>query len=884
MTICKSNYTREKAMLKQYTKFERAFCAKYISPDYAALEAQNRPKEKNFPDSKFIWTVGCTRFHMFRLFTPKKPVLKLEAAFLSENLFDVWLNGHSVASDVRHLPLTDLTSVLTDGENNLHIRAYQSDSFDRIGSALSGGIRITYTDGETEIIQTDESFKQVQLVNFWKTKEPTGFETETKGRAVHDLNVSDLHPFAIRRSFYFVKRFELTKKPVSAKLFISALGCFEPYLNGKRIGDSYFEPFCTNINHEYQVYDVLSFLEDGQNTFGAQLGNGSYNCRSWGSLYWRTPELLVELELTYLDGSKETILTDESWKCMPSPLVENDIQYGERYDARLEIPEWCENSCIQTEGYGVSARACKDALLLKSYPPIRRMKEHVLTQKLCDLGDNTPLYDVGVCIAGRAKATFRGLKRGQKIRVRYCERLTDGQPENGAYVTVFYKNDCEKDGHSPGFMRNCDVYTAKGDKLETYDCRFAYTGFRYIWIEGLGDAEVVSLTAFELYNDLRMTGEILTDNEPIRRIFQAAKRSWLNNLSNGPTDCPTREKNYWNGDSQLFSQTACFLTDNSDFLARWTDNGIKMHDGPYAWEDETYEIPYTLYRFYGDIEILRARYPEMLALVEKRQEFPGMILPVKGISHQYNDWLSPGGITPDTEFFGGCWYIHMLDRVSEIASILGDTEKSAELAERAEIARSEFNKRHLEENDYDAHCQCGIVLPIAFGIAPEHMRQRLADRLSDYVKEADYHTTTGFIGARYLFEVLADYNHADDALKIITNPTAPSWLGMLNSGATAITESWYGESDPDKSVSMSHFSLGSIVGWFFEYLGGLRVKESKPGLEEIVLKPVMIKELEHFGVTYDTGHGVIRTEWRYRDGKPEFTYSLPEGVKACVVR
>ncbi len=869
-------------MAKQYTKQERIFSANYISPDCAALEAQNRPKEENFPDSKFIWAVGCTRFHIFRLFTPKKPVRKLQAAFLSENLFDVWLNGYRVASDVRHMPLTDLTSVLTDGENNLHIRAYQSDSYDRIVSAISGGIIITYADGETEIIPTDESFKQVRLVTFGETKEPTGFETETRGMNVYDLNVSNLHPFAIRRSFYFVKRFEISKQLISAKLFITALGCYEPYLNGKRIGDSYFEPFCINKTSEYQVFDVLSFIADGQNTFGAQLGNGSYNCYSWGSLYWKTAEFLAELELTYSDGSTETILTDESWKCIPSPLVENDIQYGERYDARLEIPGWCENSDIPLNTYGVKARECSDKILLKSYPPIRRMKEHVMSQTICDLGENTPLFDVGVCIAGRAKATFRGLKRGQKIRIRYCERLTDGQPENGAYVTVFYPNDCEKNGHSPGFMRNCDVYTAKGEEVETYDCHFAYTGFRYIWIEGLGDADIISLTAFELYNDLRMTGEIQTNNKAIQKIFDATKRSWLNNLSNGPTDCPTREKNYWNGDSQLFSQTACFLTDNSDFLARWTDNGIKMHAGPYAWEDETYEIPYTLYRFYGDIGILRERYPEMLALIEKRQEFPGMILPIKGISHQYNDWLSPGGVTPDTEFFGGCWYIHMLDRVSEIAAILGDTEKASELAEKAKIARNEFNKKHLEKDNYDAHCQCGIVLPIAFGIAPENMRQRLADRLSDYIKEADYHTTTGFIGARYLFEVLADFGHAEDALKIITNPTAPSWLGMLSSGATAITESWYGESDHDKALSMSHFSLGSIVGWFFEYLGGLRVKESKPGLEEIVLKPVMIKELEHFGVTYDTGHGVIRTEWRYRDGKPEFSYSLPEGVKAHV--
>ena len=866
-------------MTKNYTVTSRPFAADFISPARGVLEKISRPKEKSFPGAKFVWAVGCTRFHMYRLFTTGKKVIRAEAAFLCDCLFDVWLNGKQIVSDTKHLELTDITDRISDGENNLHIRAYQSDSFDRFTSAFTGGIRLFYDDGTVGEIVTDDSFKQIQLVTFWETSEPEGFETAADKAG--NLNVSDLHPFAIRRSFYFIRRFEAGEGLVSAKLASTALGCHEPYLNGKRVSDSFFEPFCMNFRREYSETDLTPFMKPGTNTIGMILGNGSYNCRSWGSLYWKIPELMAEITLTYSDGRVERIVTDESWSCVPSPVVENDIQYGERYDARLEILDWCENSFDLSSVYPVSARKCADELILKSYPPIKKMKEHALSDYR--IVDGNPLFDVGVCIAGRASIKLKNLRPGQKVRLRYCERLTDGKPENGAYVTVFYQNDCAPDGHSPGFLRNVDVYTAKGAEFESYECRFAYTGFRYVWVEGLDSPDqIVSLTAFELYNDLHLTGNISTPDSDLMKIYSAARRSWLNNISNGPTDCPTREKNYWNGDSELFVHAACFVTDNSDFLARWTDNGIKMHAGPYAWEDETYEIPYALYRFYGDVGILRARYSEMLRLIEKRQEFPGMILPVKGISHQYNDWLSPGGVTPDTEFFGGCWYIHMLKRVSEIAKILGDDEKSAELSEKAEIAVRAFNEKHLLDNDYDAKCQCGIVLPIAFGIAPEEKRQALADRLSEYIKEADYHTTTGFIGARFLFEVLADYGHADDAYKILKNPTAPSWLGMLSSGATAITESWYGEADPDKSLSMSHFSLGAVLGWFFEYLGGIRVNESEPGLSKVVLKPVMIPELGGFSASYDTGHGVIRTSWKYVDGKPEFTYSLPEGVVADV--
>ncbi len=871
-------------MNKHYTKIERSFDkAKYISPEPRAIESFDRPKEQSFSNAKFVWSVGCTRFHMFRLFTLKGSVKRLEGAFVCDNLFDLWLNGREVARDIRHLELCDLTEYICDGENNLHIRAYQSESFDSFSAAFTGGLRIFYESGEVEEIVTDESFKQVQLVTFWETEEPKGFETETKGRSVSKLNVNFIHPIALRRSFYFVRRFKLDSLPISAVLRTTALGCHEPYVNGVRVTDSFFEPFCTNKRREYSEYDILKFLNIGDNTLGALLGNGSYNCRSWGSLYWNIPELMQELELTYADGRVEYISTDESWSCLPSPLIDNDIQYGERYDARLETPEWATSSLELSKTFGVCARECRERLLLKSYPPIRNMKEYNLTEYRM-LG-GYPLYDLGICIAGRARLELRGLKAGQQVRIRFCERFApDGMPENCAYGAVFYQNDSiDADGRSRGFLRNVDVYTAKGAELESYECRFAYTGFRYIWIEGVSPEQIVSLTAFELRNDLRMSGSIDTEDEAVNRIFNAAKRSWLNNISNGPTDCPTREKNYWNGDSELFVHAACFMTDNSDFLARWTDNGIKMHDGPYAWEDETYVIPYALYRFYGDEDILRARYPEMLKLINKRQEKPGMLLPKNGISHQYNDWLSPSGITPNTEFFGGCWYIRMLNTVSEVAAILGDGEKSKELADRARLAIEEFNRRHLEENDYDAHCQCGIVLPIAFGIAPIEKRQALADRLSEYVKESEYHTTTGFIGARFLFEVLADYGHADDAYKLLTNTTDPSWLGMLNSGATAITESWYGENDPDRSISMSHFSLGAVAGWFFEYLGGIRINDSAPGLEKLVLKPIMLPEIGQFAVDYDTGRGVIHTEWKFIDGKPHFSYTVPSWIKATVI-
>lgn len=860
--------------------------AKFISAPKEELLRFSRPKEENFPNAKFIWPFGNTRFHSYRLFCPKAKIVRAEAAFLCDNLFDLWLNGKQIASDTRHLSLTDITEYISEGENNLHIRGYQSATYKTYSSAITGGIRLYYENGEIEEIVTDESFKQISLVTFWETKEPEGFETataETFKRTARNMNVIDEHPIARRRSFYFKKSFSLERLPVSARLFSSAFGCYEPYLNGSRVTDSFFMPFFQTLERECQEFDVLPLLKTGNNTLGMISGNGWYNCSSWGSLKSNVPEMIAILELEYENGEKEYLITDESWLCAPSPLVENDLQYGERYDASLEIENWCSN---ESGGFvSVSARENTECpeMLIQNYPFVKKAAERKATF-IRTLPDGSPMFDIGECVAGRARVRFRDLPAGKDIRIRFCERLADDgiMPENGAYTTVFYQNDCAPDGKSPFFLRNMDVYTARGDAEESYEPRFTYTGYRYIWIEGLDSPDqLVELTPFELRSDLTPTGEIITGDAAINKIFAATRRSWLNNICNGPTDCPTREKNFWNGDSEIFSHTACWLTDNSSFLSRWTDNGKKMHSGPAAWEDEEYEMPLTLYRFYGDKELLKKRFPVMLNLIKKRTEYDGMIIPEDPNTHEYCDWLSPKGVTPSKLFFKGCWFIHMLTEVANVAEIIGENEKCAELRAWAERAKDEFNKLHFieAENDYDARCQCGIVLPVAFGIAPEEKRQALADTLVEYIKKEDYHLSTGFIGTRFILEVLADHGYTDVAYKLVTQNTFPSWLHMLEGGATAITESWLGTKDPDKSLSMAHFSLGSVVGWFFEYLGGIRIKDSAPGLAKVSIKPHPIKEIGSFAVRYQSLYGEIYVEWHYEGDKFVLNCRVPNGVE-----
>ena len=227
----------------------------------------------------------------------------------------------------------------------------------------------------------------------------------------------------------------------------------------------------------------------------------------------------------------------------------------------------------------------------------------------------------------------------------------------------------------------------------------------------------------------------------------------------------------------------------------------------------------------------------------------------------------------------------MLDEVSKIADILGDTKTRDDLREKFELGREEFNRRHLDFSacEYDEKIQSALVLTIAFGIIPESCRKKAAKNLVRYIERDGNALTTGFIGTRYIMDVLADTGNLDTAVMLLRKKEFPSWNFMLDTGATNMTESWYGMVDEDKSLSMSHFSLGAVASWLFEYLGGIRVDDCDPGFSSVVLKPHFSEKIGDCRVSYKTPYGLITSEWHYENGKPVWSYSVPDGVDVKIL-
>lgn len=837
---------------------------------------------KRIEGAKYLWNDHYARFCIRRYFDLEK-VEKSRIHLICDNIFDLYINGTLVSFEQKEFE-GDITEHLVVGRNRINIRAYQVSENDFFTSAITGEVVLG-----SERIVTDESWQSYLAGGFFVNTEREDWQTVEMPYS--GTKVCDIHPRLNKRSLYMRKSFNLTKKVKSASLFVSDLGQSEAYINGKRTDSDILPQGINNNYQEYREYDVTSLLTEGKNAIAAITGNGWLNSHSHSMVLMNRPKLICELVITYEDGSTDIIGTDESWKVAFSPLTDNDLQYGERYDARLEIKDFASaDLCDDT---WANAEECNDVnvkpFALRNYPPIV-IKRMLAPSKTENKYGGIFLTFPENC-SGRFRLEMKNVNNGQKVTIKVFERMhpEKDEPMIGVYTSVFFNRDNWKGGKSEGAMSNLDVYTCRGDDKEVFEPHFTFTGYRYMLIEGLDNSQLDAIYMTVMHNDLTDTGSLSSSYNFINELFDATVRTWKANIFNGPMDCPTREKNFWSGDMQLFCSTACYLSSCLHFLARWSDGGRMMCPQVYGWGDQIYIIPMTLYRFYGDKGVLKLRYPDILAYAKDKMQGLKDHLP-ENPSSPFSDHLSPELMNVDPKFFACTYYCYMLKNIAEIADILGDAENREFFENEFALAKDTYNKRFFKEKDmnYNPPNQSGIVLPLACGLVPDELKDKLAAKLNELVR-AKGKLDTGFGGTRYLMPILSEYGYTDTAFMLLDREEFPSWKNMLSHGTGTICESWKGAIDlmDEESISMNHFTLGAVVGWMFECLGGISYQKSEPGFTKVVLEPHPVKEIGSFKCSLDTVNGLISVGWNYDNGYPVYevntempsTVILPSGEK-----
>ena len=693
----------------------------------------------------------------------------------------------------------------------------------------------------------------------------------------------------------------------SARLFVTALGIYEFFVNGQRVGHDVFRPGWTDYRKRllYDTYDVTPLLRSGRNAFGAILGDGWY-CGHVAHMdrqfYGDRPRLFAQIVIEHHDGTVTTVVTDAHWKTAEGPIREADLLMGESYDARLEMPGWDAPGFDDSTWRPVEIfDAPKVKLVAHRGPPVRPTQELVPTASVAheSLPDGYRgfIHNVGENMVGVVRLRVSG-PRGTVVRLRYGERLN---PDGSLYTANLRK------------ARATDYYTLKGGGEETYQPRFTFHGFQYVEVGAMLDRweTVPDITGIVLHSDTPLTGEFECSDPLVNQLQRNILRSQRGNFLEVPTDCPQRDERLgWTGDAQAFVGTAAFNMDVAAFFTKWQDDlaDAQQADGaipplvPYvclgpdggpAWADAVVICPWRIYRTYGDTRLLRENYAVFARFLNYLvRTSPGRLRCALDSPDMmcFGDWLALDG-SPDS--FGGtskgligtAFFAHSAKLLSRMAEALGNKKDADDYGRLFEEVRAVFNHHYVNEDGSMASpTQTAYVLALHFELLDDKQRHAAVELLVADIKRRGMHLSTGFVGSPYLPHVLTREGRLDVMFALLHQKHWPSWMYAVTQGATSIWERWDGWTE-EKGFqttdmnSFNHYAYGAIGEWLYNTVAGILLGEA--GYKHIIIQP-HVGDLTSARARYHSMYGPIESAWRREAGSFALEVEIPPNTTATI--
>ncbi len=697
--------------------------------------------------------------------------------------------------------------------------------------------------------------------------------------------------------------FELKKAIRQARLYVTAHGLYEAYINGQRVGNQYLTPGWTTYQKrlQYQTYDVTAMLNAGSNGTGIILGDGWY--RGWlawennKNIYGKSLALLYQLEVDYTDGTHETIASDGSWKNATGPYVRTGIYYGEAYDARLEKKDWTLGAFSDADWTAVKVMDEGKQNLIAAYGPPVTKHETFKALKVIKNAKGETIVDFGQNLVGWVRIKVTG-KPGDKVTIHHAEVLD----KEGNFYTENLRA-----------AKQEIVYTLRGGGEEIYEPRLSFFGFRYVKVEGYpGELKTDNLEAIALYSDMKPAGNFTTSHPMLNQLQHNIQWGQKGNFVDVPTDCPQRDERLgWTGDAQAFSRTATFNMNVASFFGKWLKDlsADQVEDGrvPFVipnvlgkdasasagWADAATIIPWNLYMAYGDKSILQQQYESMKAWVSYVEKRSPNNLWNQGF--HFGDWLfyrplddnDGRAAVTDKYLIAQCFWAHSTQLMINTANVLELHEDVKHYTEQLKKIKDAFTKEYTTPNGrLVTGTQTAYVLALNFDMLPENLREQAAERLARNVKDYDNHLTTGFLGTPYLCDVLTRFGHLDVAYDLLLQETYPSWLYPVKMGATTIWERWDGmKTDSTFQTpgmnSFNHYAYGAIGDWMYRTVAGLQ--EITPGYKQMLMAPKPGSKLTRAGVEYNTPYGRATCSWLIEGDMFRLTVQVPANTTATLV-
>lgn len=698
----------------------------------------------------------------------------------------------------------------------------------------------------------------------------------------------------------FRKAFSIDKPVRSAMVYISGLGQYEMSVNGIRTGESFMAPGWTYYDKTclYNTYDITRQLQAGNNVVGIVVGNGFHNInreryRKLVTVFGM-PKMISLLKITYTDGTVQTIVSDQSWKTAPSPIIYNSIYGGEDYDAQQEQPGWNKPGFRDANWKNaLLVTPAKGQLVAELDYPVKVMQAFTANKVTQPVAGNY-MYDFGQNASGIVEIKVRG-KKGQTVKLVPAELINEQQLAN------------QKATGSPYYFS----YTLKGEGEETWRPAFSYYGFRYVQVEGAvpdtaaGNKDLPVITALTLLhtrNSSPANGSFVCSNTLFNRIDTLIQWGIKGNFQSVITDCPHREKLSWLEQDYLMGASVKynFETYNlynkliHDMMDAQLSDGLVpdiapeyvkfdggFRDSP-EWGSAAVILPWLQYKWYGDTAIIRKAWPMMEQYVAYLKDKSKDHI----LSHGLGDWYDLGPERPGyaqltpMKLTATAIYYYDVALLSEMARLLGKTSDATTYAAQAKEIKLQFNKTFFNTGIkvYATGSQTSMAMPLVVGLVEDQYKEAVLKNLVDSITASGKKLTAGDVGFHFLVQALHEGGASQLLYDMNFRDDVPGYGYQLKKGATALTESWQAL----EVVSNNHLMLGHIMEWFYGGLAGIRQSKSSVAFNHIVIQPEVVGDITHVKGSYESLYGTIISEWTREGALFTLNVTIPANTRATV--
>jgi len=806
--------------------------------------------------------------------------------------FQLRLNGRLITSkrDWISFDRQDVTGEVVNGSNTVEITIPARPTLpggrgpippaNKIGAL----VKIVDAGGKIERHPTGEGWESRIAEGDWKPAQAVG---ELGPLAPIPGNLPE--PAGLLRH-----EFAVAKRVRSARLYVTAAGSYQAFINGKRAGHDVLTPEFTDYKKRilYQTYDVTALLVPGRNAIAAILGDGwALSAQLWNgtrmAFLTPPPRLLAQLRIEYSDGTHDDVVSDGSWKSAQSPIYHSEIYAGEVYDARLEQPGWDAPGFDEAAWTPAAVEpAPQGAVTAEMTTPVRVVAT-LNPIGVTAIAGGAYIVDMGQNMVGWPVLRVSG-PAGTRVRMRMAEIL---KPDG----TLYRDN-----------LRNADAtdtYVLHGGGIEVYRPHFTFHGFRYVELTGFPETPTTDSVAGEVVSSLsgEPTATVTTSSELVNRFWKTGIWGQRGNFLSIPTDCPQRdERQGWTGDAEVFWRTGSYNFDISSFGRQWmrsvvddqTSDGVFANtvpvvaflgDGAPGWGDAGVIVPWTAWMQYGDKEILEENWPAMQRWMEFIEKNNPNFLRRNRTGANFADWLAPGSQTP-VDLVATAYWALVARQMAGIAHALGKDGDADRYGRLETEIRDAFEKQWVrDDGTVGTGSQTGYVLALYMNLVPDALVPVAVDKLVADIEAHNWHLTTGFLGTPFLLFTLADHGRADVAYRLLLNDTYPSWGYMLSKGATTWWERWNGDTGDPSMNSYNHYAFGSVMAWVYRYVVGIDTMQANPGFHEIVVHPRLDSRMTKAGGTYDSSYGKISTRWTGTAAGPfSLSVTIPANTTAKV--